>query len=223
MGALEGEVRLIRERMTGVTPETRGPFSIYRGRFLDRPAVLALTGTGKVLAAALTQYLIDRDDPRGILFTGIAGSLNPLYGPGDLILARDCVQYDLDVSALGVPAGKVPGTEYRFLPAHGPYLEAARGFVPPAGTLHVGRILTGDRFVTRKNRSTVPAELEGDAVEMEGAAAALTARIAGVPFLLVRTVSDGADGKPPGGLRAVLETASRQHLAFLEYLVPRLD
>ena len=106
-----------------------------------KPTILGTSGVGKVAAAMTTQKIIDLYDPHCILFTGLAGALNPAYEIGDLILADRCIQYDIDASELGFPAGTIPYTEYHTFTPDDALLKQAEQ-IETEQPLHTGTILT---------------------------------------------------------------------------------
>lgn len=200
-------------------------FTQHRGRLLGHDVLISKSGVGKVMAAMVTQHLIQTYQPSAVLFTGLAGSLRSHIDVGDTLLAVDLVQHDLETSGLGLPRGQVPFSDYRFLASDPILLAVAAGFVPLRGVVHQGRICTGDQFITYREDSShdyLTGELAGDGVEMEGASVALVCRVNDVPFLVARTISDRADGSAPVNFAAFLPQASRNSLALVQYLLPRL-
>ena len=178
--------------------------ALQRGWAPPQPVQLEAAGVGKVMAAMTTQRLIDTLQPDAVLMVGVAGGLNPRLAIGDVVIAAETLQHDLDVTALGVARGTVPFTEYRWLAADPGLLEAALA-VQLDGTneageplqLHRGCILTGDQFMSRaaqQQQRYLVDELRGDAVDMESAAVAQVCICNQVPHLVVRVISDTADG-----------------------------
>jgi 5'-methylthioadenosine/S-adenosylhomocysteine nucleosidase len=173
LAALQEEVDAFRGAHELLPVAGPAPFAGHRFRHGASDVLLLRAGVGKACAAMVAQYAVDRERPDCLLVTGIAGGIRPGLALGDVVVSRDCVQHDLDATALGIPLGQVPYTDYRFLSAD-PRLVALALATPVAGQRVVaGRILTGDQFITaadaaqhRRLRS-----LEGDVVEMEGAAA----------------------------------------------------
>jgi len=187
-----------------------------------RDLVIAKSGVGKTLSAMLCQRLIDLYNPSSVIFTGIAGALNPHYRLGDTVLAEDCMQYDLNAKLRGTKRGQVPFTKYRIIPCDRRLLELASDFQPENGELHRGRVLTGDSFFTESedlSYAYMREELKGDAVEMEGASVGLVALVNKIPFLLIRTISDLADGKLNIKIIKFLRRASRNSCACLRHIV----
>lgn len=184
-------------------------------------AVVVRCGVGKVLSAMVAQRSLDRFAPRAVALTGVAGALAPDLRPGDAVIARDTLQHDLDVTALGFALGEVPFTGERVFPCD-PALVAAASGARIDGALRTGRILTGDRFVTGADRAChahLRADLAGDAVEMEGAAVAQVCTRNGVPFVIVRTISDRADGDAPADFAKVLAFAAANAAAVTRRLI----
>ena len=222
LGAMDGEIGAYREQLR-ITDEKRWNGFVFRRGSLDgHPLVVARCGVGKSLSAAVTQHLIDRYHPDRVVFSGLAGALSAELQIGDTLIARDCLQYDLDATALGFALGEVPFSGYRILRCDPALVAAAERFIPHSGTVRSGRVLTGDRFLVD---STTPAyaylreQLHGDAVDMEGASVALVAALNRVPFLLVRSISDKANGAHGAGLKTLLARASRNSLACVRHIL----
>jgi 5'-methylthioadenosine/S-adenosylhomocysteine nucleosidase len=157
----------------------------------------------------LCQHLIDEYLPERILFIGVAGSLNPDLTVGDTLIARDCLFHDMDVTPFGFKPGEIPFTPYRILLCDSKLVELSRALPPRAGKALVGRVLTGDQFIaSATERARLREEFNGDAVEMEGASVGLVATVNQIPFLLLRTISDEADGKGKKEFHRFLEFAS---------------
>ncbi len=169
------------------------------GQLRGRAVVLALSGIGKVAAAATASLLLDRFAASELLFTGVAGGLHPDVAVGDVVVARSLLQHDMDASPL-FPRYEVPLTgRSRFDADTGraaALAEAARRcLVAHGGRVHEGLIVSGDRFVSSAAesnalRSALPDAL---AVEMEGAAVAQVCSDFGRPFAVLRSISDRAD------------------------------
>jgi adenosylhomocysteine nucleosidase len=199
LGALDTEVEAFLSQMECKQTIQSNGLSAHTGTLAGKQVVVCKSGVGKVYAAMNTQWLIQHFNPSAVLFTGVAGALNPYYDVGDVVLAQDCVQYDMDARGLGFSIGTIPYTQLRFFDCDATLLQLAQA-TSTGHKLHVGRILTGDRFVTHEQSAyleELKLELGGDAVEMEGAAVAQVCTIHQIPFLIIRTISDKANADSP--------------------------
>jgi 5'-methylthioadenosine/S-adenosylhomocysteine nucleosidase len=172
-------------------------FIFYTVRLQGREAILVKCGVGKVFAALVSQHLIDAYSPDALIFTGVAGALNPEYAIGDVVIGRECIQHDVDGIALGFARGRLLYTEYQNFAGDPAMVKAALAAQLDGHNIRAGRILTGDQFMTRteiNHHRYLMDELAGDAVEMEGGALAQVCAVNGIPYLVVRTISDRADG-----------------------------
>jgi adenosylhomocysteine nucleosidase len=191
LGAMQQEIEAWLSRIEPRDTECWNGYELHWGTIEDTPVVVTRSGVGKVFASLITQHLIDRGPLRAVLFTGVAGAVAPDLEAGDLIIGERLVHHDLDVTRLGFAIGHIPFTDYRFFEAHPPFVAAALRTLLTEGKLRTGCIGTGDQFITDK--SGLPA-IGLDCVDMEGAAVAQVCTINQVPFLVVRIISDKADG-----------------------------
>ncbi len=220
LAAMDNELKAVVSAMTDSTQETLGSARIYRGAFAGKEIVAAKTGIGKSLSAIVTQAVIERFKPDAVVYIGIAGSLNPEYDIGDVVVARDCIQHDIDLISQGFKLGEIPFEGIREIPCDPGLVEAALRWRGEGVRVHSGRILTGDRFVVDQAHSAVLRDvLEGDAVEMEGASAGLAALMNDIPFLLVRVISDKSDGELPGDFKGFVRDASKTLLSIVTHIL----
>jgi adenosylhomocysteine nucleosidase len=220
LGAMEGEIAEALSSLRDVETTQWHGYRVHLGRVEDREVCVARTGVGKSLSAMLCQHLIDVYAPDQILFSGVAGALNPSLEVGDTVIARDCMIHDMDATAVGFKRGEIPYTPYRVIPCDTRLVARASALTPLSGSVLVGRILTGDQFVSSvETRDELRGTLDGDAAEMEGASVGLVAAVNQIPFLLIRTISDKADGQTPVDLKAFLTFASRNSWHYFRSIV----
>src|SRR5690606_31155766 len=182
-------------------------------------------GVGKVLSTCVAQRLIDTYAPKALLLTGICGALAPHLAIGDVVIGSEYLQHDLDVEPLGFPRGQIPYTDLRVIRADRTLLEIASSYQSEDHAVHIGRILTGDQFLTSAEREThryLTEELQGAVVEMEGASIATVAYINAVPFLAIRTVSDRANEEAHLDFEKFLPVASENSFELVRHLLDRL-
>lgn len=196
IGAMQVEVELLLNAMENKTQRTVAGSDFYEGVLNGLNVVVVQCGVGKVNAALCAQILCDCFGVTHLVNTGIAGSLCAQLDIGDLVVSKDAMYHDFDCVHFGYPYGRVPGMDVTAFPADekmmGYALAAAEAVHP--GHVRTGRIASGDRFVAEKPvKEAIIAATQGICTEMEGAAIAQTAYRNGVPFVILRAISDKAD------------------------------
>ncbi|NHN28492.1 5'-methylthioadenosine/adenosylhomocysteine nucleosidase [Paenibacillus agricola] len=197
IGAMKEEIALFLGQMEQVQISEKAKIQFMDGFFHGKKVVLCKSGVGKVNAAVTTQILIDSFGVDAIIFTGVAGAVDPGLNVGDIVVASELLQHDMDVTALGFPRGTIPFedislfvTDERLRQAA---VEASTELFP--GRVHVGRILSGDQFIaSRETVAKLYSELQGACTEMEGAAVAQVCAMNSIPQVVIRSMSDKADG-----------------------------
>ena len=196
IGAMQVEVEILLGRMENKTERTVAGSEFCEGTLEGLPAVVVQCGVGKVNAALCAQILRSCFDVTHLVNTGIAGSLCAQLDIGDLVVSTDAMYHDVDCVYFGYPYGRVPGMDVTAFPADetlAAYAFAAAEAVNPGHT-RMGRIASGDKFVADKAvKDAIIAATQGLCTEMEGAAIAQTAYRNGVPFVILRAISDKAD------------------------------
>ena len=231
LGAIEAEIGLVRGRIrdaedvrVGSTDIRVGGYVAPSGWRLD--VAVARCGVGKV-NAALAVAALARVGVTRALFTGVAGGVAPGLSVGDLVVATDLVQHDVDVTSLGYPRGQLIGEPFAWVAEaalSATVMEAARAALAGSGSaVHRGRIVSGDQFVADPQRAGVlHADFGAWCAEMEGAAFAQACAAYDLPFAVVRAISDTADGNAPADFTTFLTRASEVGLALVDALVDRL-
>ncbi len=225
LGAMREEVEALVEASGEKNMESGVLAEYHGGTIADKKVVIAKSGVGKVLSSLTAAEMINRYKPECLIFAGIAGGIKEGLKIGDLVVGTDCIQYDMDVTGLGYPVGAIPFTSYREIPGDPDLLNLMASYKPKNYAIHFGRILTGDTFVTDGDspvRRRIFTELEGAVVEMEGASVALTAQVYSVPALVLRFVSDVADGKAPKNFQEFLAVASKHLVQVVTHLLKEI-
>ncbi len=196
IGAMAVEVETLKQSMENVRVQTHAWSEYYEGTLEGLDVVVVQCGVGKVNAAMCAQILCSCYGVTHIVNTGIAGSLCAELDIGDLVISRDAMYHDFQVYAFGYPHGKVPGMDVVAFPADeeliGHAFAAAEAVNP--GHSKIGRVASGDQFVCEKNvKEGIIANTQALCTEMEGAAIAHAAYRNGVPYVILRAISDKAD------------------------------
>ena len=195
IGAMRAEVETLIAALDGAAVCRVGSLTFHTGRLSGRPVVLAECGIGKVNAAMCAQTMILRFGVTEIWNTGVAGTLTDELSIGDFAVSSDVVQHDMDTTPLGDPPGWISGLERVHIPADAALAAAFAAAVASSGRrCRIGTIASGDVFVASSAQKTRIRDAFGAvACEMEGAAIGQVAAANGVPFVVVRAISDGGD------------------------------
>lgn len=224
ISAMAEEIQLYRDTCTVQRRRQRAGLQIHEARFEGHALRFVKAGVGKVNAALCTQLLLDQYDVDLIVCTGSAGALHEDLEIGDVVVAEDCVQHDVLVEFLGLPRGQIPFSNLRFFSTARSLVERAREVQIPGHTVRTGRVCTGDTFIQDEAaRDQIRRELEGDCVEMEGAAVGQVCTVNDVPFLLVRAISDRADGTSDVDFQAFLQEAAESSAQIVLHLLETLN
>lgn len=223
IGAMDEEVEALLAGLVDRRTVALGPFEAQLGTLEGKAVAVARCGIGKVNAAALCTALLLAGAER-VVFTGVAGAVDERLRVGDLVVASDAVQHDVDVTALGYAVGEVPGDGVAW-PAD-PSLRdlalAAAGEIDGVG-VHLGRIASGDRFVADPQRVAWIRDAFGAlCAEMEGAAVAQVCARWGVPYAVVRSISDTADGAAGTDFRSFTPLAAGRAKRVVRGILRRL-
>ena len=183
IGAMEEEVRELIADMQECEMNEKASMKFYKGKLYGKDAVVVQSGIGKVNAAICTQILADCYHVDQLINTGVAGSLDAEINIGDIVISTDAVHHDMDVSALGDPVGQVPRMDVFAFPADKELAEKAMQAnkkANPEIRTFMGRVASGD--------------FQAKCTEMEGAAIAHGAYLNHIPYVIIRAISDKADG-----------------------------
>ncbi|MCR5120192.1 MAG: 5'-methylthioadenosine/adenosylhomocysteine nucleosidase [Lachnospiraceae bacterium] len=201
--AMEVELEKIRAMMDPIEGEFEySSVKYYLGKISGKGVVCAVCGVGKVFAAICAQTMILKFHPDEIINVGVAGSLTSELDIGDLVMARQLVQHDMDVTALGEPKGKILGSDVLYIDTdegiRDKLISCAFGLNADGRTVKAlqGTIASGDQFITKKfQKQLITEEFGAIACEMEGAAIAQVCYVNKLPFCVLRAISDSADDK----------------------------
>ncbi len=235
LSALAEEQRGLLERLVHVRRVQRAGREFWQGELHGQSVVLALSRIGKVAAATTATTLIEAFGAQRLVFTGVAGGIASGVEVGDVVIAQEFVQHDMDASPL-FPRYQIPLYDReRFacdLNLSQALIRAASGGLQQLGldaAVHHGLVASGDRFVSAAEEARALHIALSDAghpplaVEMEGAAVAQVCHDYAVPFAAIRTISDRADDTAHVDFpKFVAEVASRYALAIIDEFVREL-
>ncbi len=226
IGAMEIEVTTLKERMQVEEIVTIASMDFFKGTYHGKNVVIVRSGIGKVNAAICTQILADRFHATAIINTGIAGSLQSSIDIGDIVISSDALQHDMDATGFGYPVGVIPQMETSDFTANAQLMEIARNAcakVNPDIHTHVGRVVSGDQFISDNDKKAFLKEtFDGLCTEMEGAAIAQAAYLNHIPFVILRAISDKADGSAQMDYPEFEAAAARHSINLVDEMIKEM-
>ena len=184
IGAMEVEVATLKSAINNLEVTKKAGMEFCMGNIFGKDVVVVKSGIGKVNAAICTQILVDDFQVDGVINTGVAGSLNNDINICDIVISTEALEHDMDVTPLGYEKSVIPDMETSVFKADKRLMEVAKKSAKEAELdvkIFEGKVVSGDQF-------------GGDCAEMEGASIAHAAYLNNIPFLVIRAISDKADG-----------------------------
>lgn len=196
IGAMDEELELLLKGMELEKIESKAGMVFNFGKISNKNVVIVRCGIGKVNAAICTQILVDDFSIDCVINVGVAGGIGKEIYPGDIVIANNLVEHDMDTTAFGDKHGQIPRMDTFDFKCNKELIEKAKkaceGF--KEHNVFVGRIVSGDQFVADLDKiSWLDKEFGAMACEMEGGSIAHTAYINKIPFVVIRSISDNAN------------------------------
>ncbi len=223
LGAMPEEIAPLLEKVGEYTSEKYAGNTYYQAKYAGHDLVIAYSKIGKVFSTLTATTLIEKYGCEKLLFSGVAGAINPELHIGDLIVAEKLCQHDLDITAFGHPHG--------FVPEGAVFVETDKDLnriaLEVAKDLDLkvlsGTIATGDQFIHDKAKNEwIGTTFNADALEMEGASVAVVCNALEVPFFVLRAISDAADMDASFSFDEFLETAAVNSANFVIAMVEKI-
>lgn len=196
IGAMNEEIALLLGKMEIEKKEKKAAMEFNFGKVNDSEIVLVRCGIGKVNAAICTQILIDDFKVDCIINVGIAGGIGRNVYPGDIVIAENLVEHDMDTTAFGDKPGQIPGMDTFDYVCDSKLVKLAAKACEKftERNYYIGRIASGDQFIADVNKiKWLDSEFQALACEMEGASIAHTCYLNAIPFVVIRSISDNAN------------------------------
>ena len=223
MGAMQEEIEPLLAHFKDVNVVEYANNKFYEVSYNGLEIVIAYSKIGKVFASLTASTMIEKFGCNTLLFSGVAGGINPKLQIGDLIIADKLCQHDLDITAFGHPHGFVPGGKV--------FVETTKELrdvaikVANENNLKVieGTIATGDQFVhSNERKQFIENTFNADALEMEGASVAVVCDALSVPFFILRAISDTADMDAGFDFDEFLKSSAKNSADYLIKIVKEL-
>ena len=223
MGAMEEEITPLSEHFTDIKKNDYANNTYYECKLGNLDVVIAYSKIGKVFSTLTASTMIQKFGCDTLLFSGVAGGINPELKIGDLIVANKLSQHDLDITAFGHPHGFVPGGNV-YVNTDEKLKNIALEVAKQNNVKIIeGIIATGDQFVCdEKRKDFIANTFKADALEMEGASVAVVCDALNIPCLILRAISDTADMDAGFNFEEFLETSAKNSANFLMKIIEKI-
>ena len=221
IGALENEVESIIGELKNKKTETVSGITFHTGELFDKQVVVARCGVGKVFAAICAEAMIIKYSPSLIVNTGVGGALAHGLQSADMVIADKLCQHDMDTSFLGDPVGLISGINVIYFETDKKAVNILKESCEKLFLRSfVGTVASGDKFIASvEQKREIVKNFSAIACEMEGAAIAQTAYVNQVPFVVIRAISDSADGNASMDYSTFMPIAAKSSAALTLELV----
>ena len=221
IGALENEVESIIGELKNKKTETVSGITFHTGELFDKQVVVARCGVGKVFAAMCAEAMIIKYSPSLIVNTGVGGALAHGLQSADMVIADKLCQHDMDTSFLGDPVGLISGINVIYFETDKKAVNILKESCEKLFLRSfVGTVASGDKFIASvEQKREIVKNFSAIACEMEGAAIAQTAYVNQVPFVVIRAISDSADGNASMDYSTFMPIAAKSSAALTLELV----
>ncbi len=227
IAAEEKEMLAIKNKMRNIEEEIKYDLIFFKGNLEGKDCVLVECGIGKVNSARTAQIMIDMYDIDYVINIGSAGGLTSDLKIEDIVIAKDLVQHDFDITGVGdYEKGEIART--------GKYFECDKRLIKLCKetieelknrkfNIKIGRIVTGDWFASDKNKAMqIQKDFDADCIEMEGASIAQVCFLDKIPFLVIRGISDTQNGNNKIDFHTYLEDVSKTVSEILQNLIKKI-
>lgn len=221
IGAMVEEIELLHQHVQNVEQKNIAGITYYEGTLLGQPVIYCKSGVGKVNAAICTQVLLDQAVDC-IWFTGVAGALDPRLEVGDIVISTSALQHDMDVTPLGYAKGVIPFQEVSDFKADDRLIKLAvqAGEELFPNRTVVGKVVSGDQFIASVDKVKELYEVFGGAcAEMEGSSVAQVCYANSKPYVIIRSMSDKADGSAHVTYNDFVVEAANNSYSMIEKMI----
>jgi adenosylhomocysteine nucleosidase len=222
IGAMDEEVELILKKVDVQMTVDKAKMKFVFGEFLNKKVVIVRCGIGKVNAAICTQILIDDFHVDCVINVGTAGGIGIEIYPGDVVIADNLVEHDMDTSAFGDKVGQIPRMDTFDFKCSEQLVTIAKKAAEKL-TDHncfTGRIVTGDQFINSVEKiKWLYDEFGAIACEMEGASIAHVCYLNNIPFVVIRSISDNANNGSHIDFQKYVPIAVNNSTVILENMI----
>lgn len=219
IAAMSEELEILLQDMTQAEKSTRANMTFHKGKLWEKDVVAVVCGIGKVNAAICSQILISEFKVDSIINVGVAGGIGKDIYPGDVVVATDLVQHDIDTTVFGDPYGQVPRLDTFDFKCDEKLVAAAKKACDEIEEINTfsGRIVSGDQFISSLEKiQWFEKEFNAISCEMEGASIAHVCYLNSIPFVVIRSISDNANNGAHMDYEKFIPVAVKSSTAILK-------
>lgn len=225
ISAMTEELELLLKDMEIKEETKKANMTFYRGTLGEKNIIAVVCGIGKVNAAVCSQILISEFNVTSIINVGVAGGIGKDIYPGDVVVATNLVQHDMDTTAFGDPFGQIPRLDTFDFKCDDALVKAALDSCEEIEEINTfsGRIISGDQFISSVDKiKWFENEFKALACEMEGASIAQVCYLNNIPCVVIRSISDNANNGAHMDYEKFIPIAVRNSTKILKNMINKL-
>lgn len=196
IAAMVEELEILLKDLALDEKNTKANMTFHKGKLYGKDVVAVVCGIGKVNSAVCTQILASEYNVDKVINVGVAGGIGKEIYPGDIVIAENLVQHDMDTTAFGDKIGQIPRLDTFDFKCDEEMIKIAKQACEKISDLNsfTGRIVSGDQFVASLEKiQWLDKEFGAISCEMEGASIAQVCYLNSIPFVVIRSISDNAN------------------------------
>ncbi|AQR97993.1 5'-methylthioadenosine/adenosylhomocysteine nucleosidase [Clostridium saccharoperbutylacetonicum] len=196
IAAMAEELEILLNDLKLIEKREKANMTFHKGTLYGKDVVAVVCGIGKVNSAICTQILASEYSVDKVINVGVAGGIGKEIYPGDIVVAENLVQHDMDTTAFGDKMGQIPRLDTFDFKCDKEMVAIAKKACEQISELNsfTGRIASGDQFVANIEKiQWLEKEFGAISCEMEGASIAQVCYLNSIPFVVIRSISDNAN------------------------------
>lgn len=225
IAAMSEELELLLKDMHISSVDEKAKMTFHKGNLWGKEVIAVVCGVGKVNAAVCTQILASEYKVDKVINVGVAGGIGKDIYPGDVVIANNLVEHDMDTTAFGDKHGQIPRLDTFDFKCDEELVKLAEEACSETTDIKsfLGRIVTGDQFVASVEKiQWLSSEFEAFACEMEGGSIAHTCYLNNIPFVVIRSISDNANNGAHMDFEKFVPIGVKNSTTILEKIIKKL-
>ncbi|WP_326512345.1 5'-methylthioadenosine/adenosylhomocysteine nucleosidase [Clostridium intestinale] len=225
IAAMNEELEILLKDMHVQSTEEKAKMTFNKGSLWGKEVIAVVCGVGKVNAAICTQILASEYKVDKVINVGVAGGIGKDIYPGDVVIANNLVEHDMDTTAFGDKHGQIPRLDTFDFKCDDELVKFALEACDEAKDIKtfLGRIVTGDQFVANIEKiQWLSSEFEAFACEMEGGSIAHTCYLNSIPFVVIRSISDNANNGAHMDFEKFVPIGVKNSTTILEKMIKKM-